>query len=122
MKFTLSWLKDHLTTDASLDEIIDKLTLIGLEVEDVQNPAESLKDFVVGEVLTAEQHPDADRLKQAYQEQMDAAKAFVVSHKILTLPPGEEVITVDTPPAQRRSVDWPTRSCYHVAQSGQRHR
>ena len=63
MKFTLSWLKEHLETDASLDEILDTLTVIGLEVEEVVNPAESLKDFVAAKVISAEKHPDADKLK-----------------------------------------------------------
>ncbi|MDB5643809.1 MAG: phenylalanine--tRNA ligase subunit beta [Hyphomicrobiales bacterium] len=63
MKFTLSWLKDHLETDAALDDIVDTLTRIGLEVEYVVNPADALKDFVVGHVLDARQHPDADRLR-----------------------------------------------------------
>lgn len=63
MKFTLSWLKEHLDTDASVKEITDKLTAIGLELEGVEDPAEALKDFKVAEVLSAEQHPDADRLK-----------------------------------------------------------
>jgi phenylalanyl-tRNA synthetase beta chain len=63
MKFTLSWLKDHLDTDAALDDIVDTLTRIGLEVEHVVDPADALKDFVVGHVLDAQQHPDADRLR-----------------------------------------------------------
>jgi phenylalanyl-tRNA synthetase beta chain len=62
MKFTLSWLKDHLETDASLAEIVDRLTMIGLEVESVDDKA-ALKPFVIARVLTAEQHPDADRLR-----------------------------------------------------------
>lgn len=62
MKFTLSWLKDHLDTDASLDEIVEKLTMIGLEVESVDDKA-VLKPFVIAKVLSAEQHPDADRLR-----------------------------------------------------------
>jgi phenylalanyl-tRNA synthetase beta chain len=62
MKFTLSWLKDHLETDASLDEIVERLTSIGLEVESVDDKA-SLKPFVIARVLTAVQHPDADRLR-----------------------------------------------------------
>ncbi|WP_025029704.1 phenylalanine--tRNA ligase subunit beta [Nitratireductor aquibiodomus] len=62
MKFTLSWLKEHLETDATLDEIVEKLTMIGLEVEEVDDKA-SLKPFVIAKVLTAEQHPDADRLR-----------------------------------------------------------
>ena len=63
MKFTLSWLKDHLETDASLTTIVETLTRIGLEVEHVLDPADVLKDFVVGHVLDAKQHPDADRLR-----------------------------------------------------------
>ncbi|MEM8580411.1 MAG: phenylalanine--tRNA ligase subunit beta, partial [Pseudomonadota bacterium] len=63
MKFTLSWLKAHLDTDASLDDLLYALTDLGLEVESVQNPAEKLKEFVVGKVVRAEKHPEADRLK-----------------------------------------------------------
>ncbi|MDC0739174.1 phenylalanine--tRNA ligase subunit beta [Cognatishimia sp. SS12] len=63
MKFTLSWLKDHLDTDASLDDILYALTDLGLEVEDVQNPADRLKEFTIAKVLHAEKHPDADKLK-----------------------------------------------------------
>ena len=62
MKFTLSWLKDHLETDAALDEIVERLTAIGLEVEHVDDKA-ALKPFVIAKVLTAVQHPDADRLR-----------------------------------------------------------
>jgi phenylalanyl-tRNA synthetase beta chain len=62
MKITLSWLKDHLETDASLAEIVERLTSIGLEVEAVDDKS-SLKPFVIAKVLTAERHPDADRLK-----------------------------------------------------------
>ncbi|WP_300973325.1 phenylalanine--tRNA ligase subunit beta [Sphingomonas sp. LHG3406-1] len=63
MKFTLSWLKDHLDTDASVQEIADKLTALGLEVESVDNPAEKLAPFVIAEVLSAERHPQADKLQ-----------------------------------------------------------
>ena len=62
MKFTLSWLKEHLDTDASLEEIVERLTMIGLEVESVDDKA-ALKPFVIAKILTAEQHPDADRLR-----------------------------------------------------------
>ncbi|WP_027053779.1 phenylalanine--tRNA ligase subunit beta [Mesorhizobium erdmanii] len=62
MKFTLSWLKDHLETDATLDEIVERLTSIGLEVEHVDDKS-GLKPFVIAKVLTAVQHPDADRLR-----------------------------------------------------------
>ncbi len=63
MKFTLGWLKDHLETDASLEAILDKLTLIGLEVEEVVDAAVSLADFTVALVVSSEPHPDADKLK-----------------------------------------------------------
>lgn len=63
MKFTLSWLKQHLETYATLEEICEKLTAIGLEVEDVKDPSKALAPFIVAEVLTAEKHPQADRLK-----------------------------------------------------------
>ncbi len=63
MKFTLSWLKEHLDTDASLTEVRDRLTMLGLEVEGITNPAESLRGFVVGYVVEAVQHPNADRLR-----------------------------------------------------------
>ena len=63
MKFTLSWLREHLDTTASLAELRHGLTMLGLEVEGVSNPAESLKGFVVGHVVEAVQHPNADRLR-----------------------------------------------------------
>jgi len=62
MKFTLSWLKEHLDTDATLDEICTRLTQIGLEVEEVDDKA-AFKPFVIAKVLSAEKHPQADRLK-----------------------------------------------------------
>ena len=63
MKFTLSWLRDHLDTEASVEQIAETLTAIGLEVEEITNPAEALAPFVVAEVLTAERHPQADKLQ-----------------------------------------------------------
>jgi phenylalanyl-tRNA synthetase beta chain len=63
MKFTLSWLKDHLDTDAALETIGRTLTMIGLEVEEIHDPGADLADFVVGHVRSAEKHPDADKLK-----------------------------------------------------------
>ncbi len=62
MKFTLSWLKDHLETEATLDQIVEKLTDIGLEVESVDDRA-AFKAFRIAKVLTAVQHPDADKLR-----------------------------------------------------------
>ncbi|OYY26627.1 MAG: phenylalanine--tRNA ligase subunit beta, partial [Azorhizobium sp. 35-67-15] len=63
MKFTFSWLQEHLEPTASFDEIVDRLSLIGLEVEGVEDKAKALAPFVVGEVLTAQKHPNADKLK-----------------------------------------------------------
>lgn len=62
MKFTLSWLKDHLESTATLEEIATKLVDLGLEVESISNPGEKLKDFVVGHVIECGRHPNADRL------------------------------------------------------------
>ncbi len=63
MKFPLSWLKDHLDTEASAEAIAERLTNIGLEVEELSNPAEALAPFRVARVLTAEKHPQADKLQ-----------------------------------------------------------
>ncbi len=63
MKFTLSWLKDYLDTTASIDEISETLTAIGLEVESIEDPAAELAPFTVAEVQEAEKHPNADKLK-----------------------------------------------------------
>ena len=62
MKFTLAWLRDHLETTATLDDIVYALTDLGLEVEEVTNPADRLKNFTIGKVISVEKHPDADRL------------------------------------------------------------
>jgi phenylalanyl-tRNA synthetase beta chain len=63
VKLTLSWLKEHLETDASVADIVAKLNSIGLEVEGVTDPGAALKDFIVGEVITADKHPNADKLR-----------------------------------------------------------
>src|SRR5256884_5307128 len=63
MKFTLSWLKEHLDTDASVAALADKLTMIGLEVESVDDKAKLLAPFTIARVISAEQHPNADRLR-----------------------------------------------------------
>ncbi|MDR1826770.1 MAG: phenylalanine--tRNA ligase subunit beta [Methylobacteriaceae bacterium] len=62
MKLTLSWLKDYLETDATLDGIVDRLTHIGLEVEDVEDKGKLLEPFTIAYVLDVKQHPNADRL------------------------------------------------------------
>ena len=63
MKFTLSWLKEHLATDEPLDKLADKLTMIGLEVESIEDKAKALASFSIARVISAEQHPNADRLR-----------------------------------------------------------
>ncbi len=63
MKFSLSWLKAHLDTDASLTEITEKLTAIGLELEGLENPADALRPFRVAKVIEAGPHPNADKLQ-----------------------------------------------------------
>lgn len=63
MKFSLSWLKEHLDTRADIQGVADALNRIGLEVEGIENPAEKLKGFTVAKVLTADRHPQADKLQ-----------------------------------------------------------
>ncbi len=63
MKFSLSWLKEHLDTDESLEKLADTLTMIGLEVEQIDDKAKALAPFTIARVISAEQHPNADRLR-----------------------------------------------------------
>ena len=77
MKFTLSWLRDHLATEASLDEITVALTDLGLEVEEVVNPAAKLSAFTLARVIEAVQHPDADRLKVCKVQTDEGIKQIV---------------------------------------------
>ena len=77
MKFSLSWLKKHLETDASLDEIVEAMVRVGLEVEEIDNPAERLKDFTIGHVLEAAPHPDADKLRVCKVATVDGEKQIV---------------------------------------------
>ena len=63
MKFTLAWLKEHLDTTAALAPLVDKLSMIGLEVERVEDRARLLAPFSIARVISAEQHPNADRLR-----------------------------------------------------------
>ncbi len=77
MKFTLSWLKEHLDTDATIDQVVEAMTLAGLEVEGVENPAELLAPFSIGKVKTAVNHPDADKLKVCTVETRDGEMQIV---------------------------------------------
>ena len=78
MKFTLSWLKDHLETDATLDTIVETLTRIGLEVENVEDPAKKLAGFSIAYVIEAKQHPNADRLRVCMVDTGQGAPVQVV--------------------------------------------
>ena len=78
MKFTLSWLKMYLDTDASLEAIVEKLTLIGLEVESVEDKAKALAPFTVAKVISAEKHPNADKLRVCMVDTGDTAPVQVV--------------------------------------------
>ena len=78
MKFTLSWLKEHLETDAPLSMIVDKLTMIGLEVESVENPAKDLAAFTIARVVSADKHPNADRLRVCIVDPGDGSRIQVV--------------------------------------------
>jgi phenylalanyl-tRNA synthetase beta chain len=77
MKFTLSWLKDHLETDASVEQVVDAMTMAGLEVEHVDNPAAKLAAFSVAKVVEAVQHPNADRLRVCQVDTKDGRKEIV---------------------------------------------
>ena len=74
MKTPLAWLKTHLETEASLAVIAERLTMLGHEVEEVENRAAGLEPFTVASVISAEQHPNADRLKVCI---VDTGKAEV---------------------------------------------
>jgi phenylalanyl-tRNA synthetase beta chain len=77
MKFTLSWLKDHLETDATLDQICARLTAIGLEVEDVDDKA-AYRPFTIAKVVSAEQHPNADKLRVLMVDKGDGKPVQIV--------------------------------------------
>src|SRR5258708_6422623 len=77
MKFTLSWLKEHLDTTASVDEVVDAMTMAGLEVEHVENPAAKLAQFTVAKIVEAVQHPNADRLRVCQVDTVDGRKEIV---------------------------------------------
>src|ERR1700728_3407441 len=78
MKFTLAWLKEHLDTAHTLGEITDKLTMIGLEVERVEDKAKLLAPFVIARVVEAKQHPNADRLRVCMVDTGDGKPIQVV--------------------------------------------
>ena len=103
MKFTLSWLKDHLETEASLDEITYALTDLGLEVEGMDNPAAKLAAFTIGKVIQAEKHPDADKLRVCQVETADGVTQIICGAPnaregitVVVAPPGVYVPGIDT--------------------------
>jgi phenylalanyl-tRNA synthetase beta chain len=77
MKFTLSWLKDHLETDASISRIVEAMTAAGLEVEHVDDPTAKLKPFTVAKIVEAVRHPNADRLQVCQVDTVDGRKEIV---------------------------------------------
>jgi phenylalanyl-tRNA synthetase beta chain len=77
MKFTLSWLKDHLDTEASATEVVAAMTMAGLEVEHVTDPASKLAAFTVAKIVEAVQHPNADRLRVCQVDTVDGRKEIV---------------------------------------------
>ena len=77
MKFTLSWLKDHLDTTATLSEIVDAMTMAGLEVEEVIDPAAALAQFSVARIVSVAQHPNADKLQVCQVDTKDGRKEIV---------------------------------------------
>jgi phenylalanyl-tRNA synthetase beta chain len=78
MKFTFAWLKEHLETDRSLGDIADKLTMIGLEVERIEDKGKALAPFVIARVIEAKQHPNADRLRVCMVDTGDGKPIQVV--------------------------------------------
>lgn len=77
MKFTLSWLKEHLVTDARIDDIVERMTMIGLEVEDVEHAGAKLAPFSVARIVSAARHPNADKLQVCQVETKDGPKEIV---------------------------------------------
>jgi phenylalanyl-tRNA synthetase beta chain len=73
VKFTLSWLKEHLDTDEPLEKLADKLTMIGLEVESIEDKAKALAPFTIARVISAEKHPNADKLRVCMVDTGDGA-------------------------------------------------
>jgi phenylalanyl-tRNA synthetase beta chain len=77
VKFTLSWLKEHLDTDADVAAVADAMTMAGLEVEEVHDPIAALAPFTVARIVSAERHPNADRLQVCQVETVDGMKEIV---------------------------------------------
>ena len=122
MKFTVSWLQDHLSTKASVDEILDAMTKAGLEVESVENPAAALSAFTLAKVVKAEKHPDADKLNVCEVETKDGTLQIVcgapnvregmwaVYAPLGTYIPGLEM-TLDQKPRKIRGIESQDMMC-----------
>ena len=119
MKFTLSWLKDHLDTNATLDEIVVGLTKLGLEVEGVEDPAAKLQGFGIARVLTAAPHPQADKLQVLTVDAGDGNPLQVVCgapnartgmksvfSPVGTYIPGKAITLGKQPAAAYATTDW----------------
>ena len=103
MKFTISWLKEHLDTEADVHQITEALTDLGLEVEKVVNPKEKLAEFTIGRVLTAEQHPNADRLRICMVDTDEGQKQIICGApnaragiNVVIAKPGSYIPGIDT--------------------------
>ncbi len=103
MKFTLSWLRDYLKTDVDVDNLIFGLTDLGLEVESVTDPAKQISHFTVGEIVQADQHPNADRLKVCKVSTEDGLQQIIcgapnacVGKKVVVAKPGDYIPGLDT--------------------------
>ena len=106
MKFTISWLKDHLDTKLTDEKIVDKLTNVGLEVESFQRQTSEFDQFVVARIISAEKHPNADRLKVC---EVDIGKGENV--KVVCGAPNarQNLLTVYAPPLSLIHISEPTR-------------
>jgi phenylalanyl-tRNA synthetase beta chain len=103
MKFTFSWLKEHLDTTASVSEIGDALTDLGLEVENILDPASHLESFTIGKIIKAEQHPNADRLRVCLVQTDEGEKQIICGAdnartgiNVVVAKPGSYVPGIDT--------------------------
>jgi len=103
MKFTLSWLREHLETDATVAEIAETLTDLGLEVEEVVDPLDTLRGFTLGKISKAEPHPDADRLRVCMVATDEGEKQIICGAPnaregitVVVCKPGDYVPGIDT--------------------------
>ena len=103
MKFTLAWLKRHLDTNATVDDIANALTDVGLELNFIINPADRLRDFTIGKVINVSKHPNADRLKVCQVQTDDGMKQIICGApnaradiNVVVAKPGTYIPGIDT--------------------------